>query len=171
MRIICPHFHPLPTMKHTHHIIWLVIAMIVSGCANRREAQREIDLTHDKIIPKGTWAAGQIYALAKRGYVVNELNSWDLLDPRRYDGFAEYESNPAASNGRFVGVAKVGERIRIESLMSDGSGHISVVAVFLTGPLAGKKLCVEHFGTTNPMFGDYGRIYPPDPKYLRQIHK
>jgi hypothetical protein len=132
--------------------------MIVSGCASRREAQREIDLTHDKIIPKGTWAAGQIYALAKRAEIYSTGTKWYLTDPRK-------------ANGELMGVVEPEERLRVIRIytLRGGFGTVKVEAVIETGRFTGKKLQIQHFGAKNYMFGDYGTLHPPDPEYLRRI--
>ena len=132
--------------------------MIVSGCANRREAQREIDLTHDKRIPQGTWAGGQIYALAKRGEIYLNGQTWYLKDPRK-------------ANGELVGVVEPGERLRVIRIytLRGGIGTVRVEAVFETGRFTGKKVEIHGFGAKDYIFGDYGTLHPPDPEYLRRI--
>ena len=139
-------------------LLLICFVLVITGCANRREAQHEIDLTHDKRIPQGTWAGGQIYALAKRGEIYSEGQKWYLENLRK-------------ANGKFVSVVEPGERVRVIRLytLRGGFGSVRVEAVFETGRFTGKKVEIHDFGAKNLIFGDYGIMDPPDPEYLRRI--
>ena len=145
-------------MKRTCLIIGLLFAIAFTGCASRREAQREIDLTYDKRIPQGTWAAGQVYAIAKRAEIYSTGTKWYLTDPHK-------------ANGELMGVVELGERLRVIKIytLRGGFGTVRVEAVFETGRFTGKKVEIDGFGAKDSIFENYGTLHPPDPKYLRRI--
>ena len=110
--------------------------------------------------------------MVQRAYILNDSGSWWLAEANENDGLAKYEKNPAASNGYLAGVLEAGERVRVERLYAfpnSITGSVMVKGVIETGHFAGKKLKIDTFGHAEMMFGNYGIICPPDPKYLKRI--